>query len=651
MSAHVEPGAMALLSTEAEIAAMTAVAGAENQGEAKTGPRPIPADALILLPVRNLVLFPGTIFPIAIADAATQAGVHEAVRLELPVGVVLQTMPNGEPRPGDLQAVGTSATVLRYLTTPDDLHRVVVKGLRRFRIVQLLEGYPFPVASVQYADDTEETTSPEIEGRARALKQSAAETLELLPQAPAELMTSLQGIDDPAQLADVIAGLLDIPSEEKQSLLETFDLPKRLDSLLVVLGRRIEVLKVTRDVAERTRALIGDVNRKHLLREQMRVIQKELGEEGESAAELKELERAVAAACMPGDVEKVAAKELARLARMSDGAGEASMVRAYLDWLTNLPWAAEPEPAIDIAEARRILDQDHFGLEKVKKRILEYLAVRKLNPTGNSPILCFVGPPGVGKTSLGQSIAKATGRRFARVSLGGVHDEAEIRGHRRTYVGALPGNIIQSLRRAGTRVGVMMLDEMDKLGAGGFHGDPSSALLEVLDPEQNSTFRDAYLAVPFDLSGVMFLCTANVLDTIPEPLRNRMEVIQLPGYTTREKLQIARRHLVARQLSATGLNAERCGISDMALTAIIRHKLRYGHHGSRLDASAGRLAERQIATLWCNRRWHSIGVDQRWTVAIGGYARHARGSRGCHGGRSNQADWFHFCDKIRDPRA
>jgi len=285
--------------------------------------------------------------------------------------------------------------------------------------------------------------------------------------------------------------------------------------------------------------------------------------------EIAEFDKAIVASRMPADVTKVAQKELKRLGRMNESAGEASVVRTYLDWLTELPWFAEPEPPIDISAARRILDQDHFGLEKVKKRILEYLAVRKLNPAGRSPILCFVGPPGVGKTSLGQSIAKATARKFVRVSLGGVHDEAEIRGHRRTYVGALPGNIVQGLRKAGMRTCVMMLDEVDKLGAGGFHGDPSSALLEVLDPEQNSTFRDTYLAVPFDLSLVMFLCTANILDTIPGPLRDRMEIIQLPGYTTHEKLQIARRYLVARQLSATGLDAAQCEISDAALVAII----------------------------------------------------------------------------------
>ncbi|MEO8440901.1 MAG: endopeptidase La, partial [Betaproteobacteria bacterium] len=331
----------------------------------------------------------------------------------------------------------------------------------------------------------------------------------------------------------------------------------------------IEVLKVSRDIDERTRESIEGRNRQHLLREQMRTIQKELGEDDAGTAEIAELDKAITAAKMPEEVEKQARKELKRLERMPEGAGEYSMIRSYLDWLIELPWAAESAAAIDIADARRILDEDHYGLEKIKKRILEYLAVRKLNPAGKGPILCFAGPPGVGKTSLGQSIAKATGRKFVRVSLGGVHDEAEIRGHRRTYIGALPGNIIQNLRKVETRNCVMMLDEVDKLGAGGFHGDPSSALLEVLDPEQNSTFRDNYLAVPFDLSGVMFICTANVLDTIPGPLRDRMEIIQLPGYTAQEKLQIARRYLVQRQLTATGLQAAQCEISDDALLSII----------------------------------------------------------------------------------
>src|SRR5881397_2533725 len=405
------------------------------------------------------------------------------------------------------------------------------------------------------------------------------------------MVAALQGVEGPARLADFIAGLMDISAEEKQALLETFDLKARLDKLLELLSHRIEVLKVSREIDARTRESIDDTNRKHLLREQMRTIQKELGEGDASAAEIAELEKAITESKMPEEVEKQARKELKRLERMPEAAGEYSMIRTYLDWLIELPWAADPATPIDIAEARRILDEDHFGLEKIKRRILEYLAVRKLNPAGKSPILCFVGPPGVGKTSLGQSIARATGRKFVRVSLGGVHDEAEIRGHRRTYIGALPGNIIQNLRKTGTRHAVMMLDEVDKLGAGGFHGDPASALLEVLDPEQNSTFRDTYLAVPYDLSKVMFVCTANVLDTIPGPLRDRMEIIQLPGYTQEEKLEIARRYLVARQLKENGLKPEQFEIADAALTAIIRDYTR----------EAGvRSLERQIGAV-CRR--------------------------------------------------
>jgi ATP-dependent Lon protease len=531
---------------------------------------PIPEDALILLPVRNLVMFPQTMFPITIGRARSQAAVQEAVRLDKPIGVLLQSKPEvDEPGPDDLHWVGTSAAVLRYVTTPDGTHHAVSRGLKRFRVLQFLEGWPFPVAQVQFIEESERA-GPEIEGRARALKQRALETLELLPQAPPEMAAGVQAIDDAAQLADVIAGVLDITVEEKQSLLETFDLKARLDRLLALLAMRIEILKVSRDVADRTRESISDVNRKALLREQMRTIQKELGEGDENAVELEALEKAIAEAQMPEEVEKAARNELKRLQRMPEAAAEYSMVRTYLEWLTELPWKpVTGATAIDIGEARRTLDEDHYGLEKIKRRILEYLAVRKLNPSGRGPILCFAGPPGVGKTSLGQSIAKATGRTFVRVSLGGVHDESEIRGHRRTYVGALPGNIIQSLRKAGTRHAVLMLDEVDKLGAGGFHGDPAAALLEVLDPEQNSTFRDTYLAVPFDLSPVLFICTANVLDTIPGPLRDRMEVIQLPGYTAQEKREIARRYLVPRQLAAAGLKEEQVQLSDAALVSII----------------------------------------------------------------------------------
>jgi ATP-dependent Lon protease len=483
--------------------------------------------------------------------------------------VLLQSKPEvDEPGQDDLHWIGTTAAVLRYITAPDGTHHAICSGIKRFRVLQFLEGYPFLAARVQAIEDPE-SVDTDIEGRAVNLKERALEVLGLLPQVPAEIVATLNAVEGPAKLSDFIAGLMDISAEEKQALLETFDLKARLDKLLELLSHRIEVLKVSREIDERTRESIDDSNRKHLLREQMRQIQKELGDGEDGSADIAELEKAIAEAKMPEEVEKQARKELKRLEKMPEAAGEYSMVRTYLEWLTELPWAPDPGTPIDVAAARRILDADHYGLEKIKRRILEFLAVRKLNPSGKSPILCFVGPPGVGKTSLGQSIAKATGRKFARVSLGGVHDEAEIRGHRRTYIGSLPGNIIQSIRKVGTRNCVMMLDEVDKLGMGGFHGDPASALLEVLDPEQNSTFRDNYLGVPFDLSGVMFICTANVLDTIPGPLRDRMEIIELPGYTAQEKLQIARRYLVPRRLEATGLKPEQCEISDAAIAKII----------------------------------------------------------------------------------
>jgi ATP-dependent Lon protease len=531
--------------------------------------RPLPDDAIAIVPVRNVVLFPGTVIPLTVARERSRAAAQEATRLQRPLGVLLQSKPEiDEPAPDDLHWVGTTATVLRYITAPDGSHHAICSGVKRFRVLQFLEGYPFLAARVETIEDSE-TVDTEIEGRALNLKERALEILALLPQVPAEMIATLNAVEGPSRLADFIAGLMDVGTEEKQSLLETFDLKTRLDKLLELLSHRIEVLKVSREIDERTRESIDDTNRKHLLREQMRTIQKELGEGEEGAAEIEELEKAIAEAKMPEEVEKQARKELKRLQRMPEAAGEYSMIRTYLEWLIELPWAPDAGSPIDVGEARRILDADHYGLDKIKRRILEFLAVRKLNPSGKSPILCFVGPPGVGKTSLGQSIAKATGRKFVRVSLGGVHDEAEIRGHRRTYIGSLPGNIIQSLRKAGTRNCVMMLDEVDKLGMGGFHGDPASALLEVLDPEQNSTFRDNYLGVPFDLSGVMFICTANVLDTIPGPLRDRMEIITLPGYTAQEKLQIARRYLVPRQLEANGLKPGQCDLSDEALTKVI----------------------------------------------------------------------------------
>jgi ATP-dependent Lon protease len=549
-------------------------APAEAAGQ-PTGPgaralKPLPADALIIIPLRGAVLFPGGLSPLAVGRASSIAAAQHAVKSEAPVGFLLQRDPQkDEVRPEDLYWVGTTGPIVRYLTGQEGAHHLVVQGQTRFRVLEFLEGWPFLVARVARVAQPQDQ-GPEVEARFLQLKEKAVEVIGLLPQAPDELAAVVRGIESPAVLADMVANLLDAKNEQKQDILETFDLVRRLDKVLGLLSARAEVLRLSKEIGDKTRAQFDERQREHVLREQLRQIQKELGEGEEGAAEAEELGRAIAAAGLPEDVLKNAQRDLRRLQRMGEGGAEASMLRTYLEWLTELPWKTAAPVPVDLAQARQVLDADHFGLDKVKRRIVEYLAVRKLNPTGKSPILCFVGPPGVGKTSLGQSIAKATGRVFQRVALGGVHDEAEIRGHRRTYIGALPGNILQAMRRAGTSNAVLMLDEIDKLGAGGFHGDPASALLEVLDPEQNSRFRDNYLAVDFDLSRVLFLCTANVLDTIPGPLRDRMEVIHLPGYTEDEKIQIARRYLVHRQLEANGLQPGQAELSDAALAAIVR---------------------------------------------------------------------------------
>ena len=532
----------------------------------------LPADMLIILPVRNLVLFPGVILPVAIKRDKTVAGAQEAVRVEGKVGFLLQKDPETEdPTFDELHRIGTAATIVRYVTAPDGTHHLVCQGERRFRVLDAVSGFPYLVARVEYLGDTG-VSHPEVEARALLLKQKAVEAITLLPQAPAELANSIQAIESPAALADTIASFLDVKPAEKQELLETAEIRERLEHVSTHLTRRVEVLKLSRQIEEQTKEAIDDRQREYVLREQLKQIQKELGEETE-AEDAAELAAAITKAGMPPDVDEHARKELKRLERMNEASGEYSMARTYLDTLIALPWSTLDAEAIDIQRARGILDADHYGLEKIKERILEYLAVRKLNPEGRSPILCFVGPPGVGKTSLGQSIARAVGLKFQRTSLGGTHDEAEIRGHRRTYIGALPGNIIQAIRKAGTRNPVLMLDEIDKLGHG-IQGDPASALLEVLDPEQNSTFRDNYLGVPFDLSKVLFIATANQLDTIPGPLRDRMEIIELTGYTEEEKVEIARRYLVRRQLEANGLKQEQASISDEALHVIAREYTR-----------------------------------------------------------------------------
>ncbi|HEX6144153.1 MAG TPA: endopeptidase La, partial [Geminicoccaceae bacterium] len=547
----------------------------------------LPDDAIIVVPVRNFVLFPGLVLPLAVNRPFSVQAAQEAARSDKPIGILLQRDPaQDEPAPADLHQTGTTAGILRYVTAPDGTHQLVVQGEQRFRVKEFVPGHPYMVARIERHEEPEQE-GPEVEARVLQLRQRAVEALQLLPQVPQQLMAAVQNAPSGSLLADLIASFMDTKPDEKQEVLETFDLQRRLDLVLERLGRQLSVLQLSREIGEQTRQSIDQRQREHILREQMRQIQKELGEGDDTSAEIEELAKQIDEAGMPEEALKQARKELKRLQRTPEAAAEHSMIRTYLEWLIEVPWSKTTEGEIDIARARRILDEDHFGLEKVKKRILEYLAVRKLNPTGKSPILCFVGPPGVGKTSLGQSIARATGREFARVSLGGVHDEAEIRGHRRTYIGAMPGNIVQAIRKAGTKDPVLMLDEMDKLGQG-FHGDPAAALLEVLDPAQNDTFRDAYLGVPFDLSQVMFIGTANILDTIPGPLRDRMEVIELPSYTMEEKLEIARRDLVERQREASGLGAGQVELGEDVLRQLIRDYTR----------EAGvRSLERQIGAL------------------------------------------------------
>jgi ATP-dependent Lon protease len=577
--------------------------GAGDQAATAATRSALPADALIIVPVRSMALFPGTVLPITINRPRSVAAAQQAVRDQKQVGILMQREADvADPVPIDLHRVGTVANIVRYLTAPDGSHHLICQGEQRFRAVDFLTGFPFLVARVARIEEPA-VNSPEIQARFIHLRSQAIEAVQLMPQAPQDLVQVLQSIEQPSALADLAAAYMDLKPEERQEVLETIDPGARMERVSRFLAQRLEVLRLSQEIGRQTKAALDERQREVLLREQMAAIQRQLGESDGKAAEVAELNEAITKAGMPKEIEEQARKELRRLERMPEAAAEYGMVRSYLDWLIELPWRLPEQTPIDMAEGRRILDEDHYGLEKIKRRILEFLAVRKLAPQGKAPILCFVGPPGVGKTSLGQSIARAMSRKFVRVSLGGVHDEAEIRGHRRTYVGALPGNIIQAVRKAGTRDCVMMLDEIDKLGAG-IHGDPSSAMLEVLDPEQNSTFRDNYLGVPFDLSRIVFIATANVLDTIPGPLRDRMEIISLAGYTEEEKLQIARRYLVARQIEANGLRPDQVEIDDAALREIIRSYTREAGVrnleraiGATLRNAAVRIAEGQSQSV------------------------------------------------------
>jgi len=544
-------------------------------------------ERLILLPVRNAVIFPGVVLPFGIGRERSLRGMQEAVRLSKPVGIVMQRDPQKEdPGPDDLHEIGTLVEVLRFVSTEESGHHAVCQGRARFKILSIQKTEPFMVATVQRLEEQVEPDA-ELQARFVALKEQAREALSLMPGAPDELPGVLQNVNSPVLLSDMVATFLDISPSEKQQLLETLDVRKRIELVQQRLVHMIAVLKLSRDIRSRTKGTLDKAQREYYLREELKTIQKELGEESAQEAEMERLAEGLAKAGLPEAALAEAQKELARLRRMPQSSAEYGMLRTWLEMAIDLPWQRSSEDALEIGKARAVLEADHYGLEKVKRRILEFLAVRKLKPEGKSPILCLVGPPGVGKTSLGQSIARAMGRKFVRVSLGGVHDEAEIRGHRRTYIGAMPGLVLQSLKKAGTNNPVFLLDEIDKLGRGP-QGDPSSALLEVLDPEQNHTFRDNYLNLPFDLRKVMFVATANVEDEIPPPLRDRCEVIRLPGYVEEEKLAIGSTYLVPRQLLENGLTPQQCTISEDALARIVR----------RYTREAGvRNLEREIAAL------------------------------------------------------
>jgi len=527
------------------------------------------AELAPVVPLRNAVLFPGMVLPFAIGRPASIAAVEAAVKEERPIALILQRDKETEdPGPEDLYPIGTLANVLRFVGTPDGPHHLVCQGVSRFHAdTYSREENHLNVYAVR-VEEPSGKPAPELEAHMLHLRQQALEALNLLPQTPEELVITVRSIREPGRLADLVAGYLDLEAREKQQILETVDLHARLAEVSRQLARRLEVLRISNRIREETQEAMNEHQREFILREQLRQIQKELGEGDEKAQEVRELGEAIAKAGMPDAAREQAERELKRLERMPEAAAEYSMVRTYLDWLIEYPWSRETEDNLDLDVARTVLDEDHFDLEKIKKRIVQFLAVRKRNPEGRAPILCFVGPPGVGKTSLGKSIARAMGRKFERMSLGGVHDEAEIRGHRRTYIGALPGNIVRALKKAGTRNPVLMLDELDKLGAG-IHGDPAAALLEVLDPAQNDSFRDTYMDVAVDLSHVIFIGTANVLDQIPGPLRDRLEVIEVPGYTETDKLEIARRYLIGRQRESNGLGEYEITIPDETLKAII----------------------------------------------------------------------------------
>ncbi|MBI2953505.1 MAG: endopeptidase La [Chloroflexi bacterium] len=550
----------------------------------------IPSE-LPVLPLLSTVVFPHMVVPLRVGRPVSVAAVEEALAAGGPVLLLAERKGGGrkDVKPEDLYRVGTVAYITQSLNLPEGDLQILAQGATRAQVSEFIQGEPYLLARIQPIEASAYTAEKtvEVEALMRSVQSQFESYVELNKDVPDEVAAAVHQIDDAGTLADAVALAPDIPHEDRQQVLETFDPVERLRLVSVLLSRQLEILELKNKIQSEVQKGVEKVQRDYYLHEQLKAIQKELGEEGPEGAAMNELRRKIEAVGMPEEAKEKALKEVERLSQMPAASPETAVIRNYVEWLVSLPWSLETEDNLDLIQAAEILDEDHYGLAKVKERIIEYMAVRKLSSSMRSPILCFVGPPGVGKTSLGKSIARAMGRKFIRISLGGVRDEAEIRGHRRTYVGALPGRIIQGMRSAGTRNPIFMMDEIDKIGLD-FRGDPAAALLEVLDPEQNSAFSDHFLEVPFDLSKVIFITTANMLDTIPHALRDRMEIIELPGYTEEEKLHIAEKYLVPKQIESHGVTAREVKFSRGALRGIIREHTK--------EAGVRNL-ERQIASI------------------------------------------------------
>ncbi len=545
-------------------------------------------DELPVLPIRNAVLFPGAVAPFDVGREKSVALVEDVDNFPAPVIAIFAQKDPATDDPGadDLHQVGCAARVLKALKHSSGNYSLILQGLVRIKLDDVSQTSPYLKAKVKRLEESG-VDDDEAEALSMSLRDIAKQVIQLMPELPREAGSLIDSIQAPGALADLVAANLDAPVEEKAQLLETVDAKERIRKVLRLLTRQLEILKMRERINSQIKEEMGKNQREYVLRQQLKAIKEELGEDDGDQGDLDGVEERIAKAQLPTEAEQVAKKQLKRLRNMQVGSAEYTVVRTYLDWILDLPWHVQTTDNLEIAQVRKVLDEDHYGLEKVKKRILEYLAVRKLKKDKKGPILCLIGPPGVGKTSLGRSIARALGRKFHRISLGGVHDEAAIRGHRRTYVGALPGQVIQGMKKVGTINPVFMLDEVDKIGHD-FRGDPAAALLEVLDPEQNNTFADHYLEIPYDLSNVMFVANANVADPIPPPLRDRMEILEIPGYTRNEKLAIARQHLIPKQIEEHGISKEQLSIEDTAVDVIIDHYTR----------EAGvRTLERQVASV------------------------------------------------------